>query len=168
MAPPAAPTPPGARPKGKLPLWAWLAAGAVGLLVGFFLLRQQAPQAEDAEAEDEDTTAASARGTSGTAVVEPLTEDELGALGLRGSYQVPGSGEGGGGGGDGFSAESGSGFTSETSFASQLLSPAHPYTGSPAPGLAAPAPAPTYQGGALGAGPRSTTTTAPLGVTRAQ
>lgn len=161
MAPPTAPagapapTKPGA---GKrLPLWVWLAAGAVGLVVGFVFLRKRPPEA--GAGEEDEGEIGSASKPAGGAVVQPLDEAMLEALGL--SPAGPGYGGWSGGGGDGGGGGGGESATAEPSVSSQLsqlLGPAPTYTYQGA-ALGATPSSPTFQGTALGAGPRAPTTT---------
>ena len=82
-APPAPPAgPPGAGAGKRLPLWAWALAGAAGLLIGFFLLRRTGT-GDGGETETDVSGRAAGGGDGGGAPMEPLTQEELQALGLQ-------------------------------------------------------------------------------------
>ncbi len=111
MPPPAAPAsaggPPGPGAGKRLPLWAWLAAGAGGLVIGFLFLRRS-PGADSDGQTDAEGGEGKPQEAAGAVVVEPLADDLLAALGLR-PYTGGGTGEGGGGGGSGDGSGGGSG-----------------------------------------------------------
>lgn len=77
--PPPQPTPTGGTGK-RLPLWAWLAAGALGLLVGLLLLRRQGAGGASPEGPPSDEGQPSGGGGGGGAIP---TEEAMEALGLR-------------------------------------------------------------------------------------
>lgn len=85
----------------RLPKWAWGVAIAGGAVVGFFLLKKPAGSGDEGAGDEEGSgSGSSAREGENPVVTSPLSDDLLGALGLRpptGSY----SGGDGGGQGDG-------------------------------------------------------------------
>lgn len=101
MAPPPTPTPspkPAAAGKpGGLPIWAWGAAAALGLVLGLFFLRGRDATA-DSSSSDAPTKASEEEGAGGGVVALP--PELLEALGLRGyGGAADGGGSDPGGGG---------------------------------------------------------------------
>lgn len=100
--PPPSPAP---KPTGKkLPKWAWLAAAAVGLLVGVLLLRRQASD-QGTTSEEGGLEAEKPQGKGGSGGAIPFTDDMLTALGLQppddfGDFFYSGDGGSSDGGGD--------------------------------------------------------------------
>lgn len=89
--------PPGKTPKGKplgIPMWGWLIAAAIGIVIGYTILKQS----KSASALDSTGGIANADGSAippdaeekGSGAGMPPLEDILRALGLRGSSSVVG------------------------------------------------------------------------------
>lgn len=79
-------------------------ASACDPIAGFFLLKPGKPQAEESDGEEGAGATAAPRGSGGTAVVQPLSDDLLQGLGLAGhDGGYDGGGDGGGDGGQTFS-----------------------------------------------------------------
>lgn len=92
---PADPAPAGAKPKGKVPVWAWVAAVGVGLVVGFVFLRKAQPAGD---AEQAERAAAQQDAAVNPVVAEPLDMARLQGLGLAPTgYNFGDSGVGSGG-----------------------------------------------------------------------
>lgn len=93
MPPPAAPAPAAPQPPpspgkgtpklGRLPLWAWIGAAAVGIVIGVLLLRRQ-PTTADEGTGDQSGIPDAEKGTGGGSVVSPIPGmDMLEAMGIR-------------------------------------------------------------------------------------
>lgn len=151
--PPPAPQP---KPQGKkiggLPWWAWAAAAAVGLIVGYVLTRSK-PDDPAGTAGTEDQS----RPTTGAGGGAPALPDLLEALGLRpGSADDPqgggkgiGSRELDGGGGGGGSSSTVSVTSTDSDYQVSLVQQARGVFTSPAPvyyGTPYSAPTPVYHG----------------------
>jgi hypothetical protein len=92
--------PPGKTPKGKtlgIPMWGWLIAAALGIVIGYTILKQSKGRPSDSALDSTDGTSsvdgsalpADAENKGSGAGMPPL-EDILRALGLRGSTSVVG------------------------------------------------------------------------------
>lgn len=100
--------PPGSPVKGKplgIPMWGWMIAAALGIVIGYTILKQS----KSASATDSQSGISSADGSAippdkedkGSGAGMPPLEDILSALGLRGSTSVsPGGDSSSNGGGD--------------------------------------------------------------------